>query len=495
MAQATPGHIRPDDILRVLRLYRQRWVVPVMAVASLALVYALVRPDTWLASQAVLIRQEATGNFSEAGNSRSAEEMKATQETILEVARSQGVLNEALKEVGPPPGVNAQAWPQPLDVAELAKSIQLSPPKGAEFGKTEVLYFKVEDHDRNRALALVTALCNKLENRFQQLREAKAQSMIDELAKATALTEGDLRSATARLAKMEQDVGGDLAELRSLHEAFSGDSDLRRKTLELETELRQAQLDLRNQVSLYHLLSSSRVDQGRLLATPSRLLESQPSLKRLKEGLVDAQLRSAQLAGSMSEEHPKVKAAREAEQEISRHLHDDLAIALRGVKVDLGLAEERVKSLDEQLAGARARLERLAGARADYSNLVAEVKHRTSLVEAARRDLAEARSSQAGALSASLINRIDGPDTGIWPIGPSRTVIVLAGLIGGVLTGVGILLLTVPGIPAANATETETAQPSVPYQMPESLRPVYAQNGGLSFRKALEKSLLGKVAL
>lgn len=493
MAQATPSHIRPEEIFRVLRLYRRRWIVPALAIALLAGLYAVVRPDTWQASQALLVRQEATGNLSEAGKFRSAEEMKATQETILEVAKSQGVLSQTLKEVGAPAGATAQAWPQPLDVAELAKSIQLSPPKGAEFGKTEVLYLKVEDHDRNRALALVTALCNQLENRFQQLRDAKTQSMIDELAKAGSLTENDLRSATARLAKMEQEVGGDLAELRSLNESFSGDSDLRRKTLELETELRQAQLDQRNHESLFELLSDSRVNQGRLLATPSRLLESQPSLKRLKEGLVDAQLRTAELVGGMSEEHPKVKTAREAEQEISRHLHDELAIALRGVKSDLDLATERVKSLDKQLSAARQRLERLAGARAEYSNLAAEVKHRTSLAEAARRELAQARSSQAGALDASLMNRIDGPDTGVWPIGPSRTLIVLAGLLGGVLTGFGVLMLTVPGLSAT--PEAAEAMATVPYEAPELATPARESSGGLSFRKVLEKNLLGKVAL
>lgn len=501
MSQATPSHIRPEEILRVLSLYRRRWMIPAATIALLAGLYAVLRPDTWQASQALLVRQEAAGDLSDAGKFRTAEDMKATQETILEVAKSQGVLKQTLEAVGPPAGVSPQNWPQPLDVAEFAKLISLSPPKGAEFGKTEVLYLTVEDHDRSRAIALATALCDQLENRFQQLRDAKSQSMIDELAKAVALTEDDLQAATGRLAKMEKEVGGDLAELRSLHESFSGDSDLRRMTTELEAELRQAQLEERNHNALYHLLSSSRVDQGRLLATPSRLLESQPSLKRLKEGLVDAQLRTAQLAGGMSEAHPKVKAAREAEQEISRHLHNELAIALRGVKVDLNLAKERVKSLADQLASSHQRLERLAGARAEYTNLVAEVKHRTSLVEAARRDLAEARSCQAGAHCASLMNRIDGPATGVWPIGPSRSVIVLAGLVGGVLTGVGILMLTVPGIPAAEPAAAapkqapqRAPQPTIPYPTPELAPAACVASGELSFRRVLEKSLLGKVA-
>lgn len=447
MAHAKPTHISPEAILRVLTRYRRRWIVPVVAVTLAALVYAIVRPDTWQASQALLVRNEAAGGLGEAGKFRQAEELKVTQETILEVAMSQGVLSQALAEVGPPASRAASAaWPQPLDVAELAEVIKLTPPKGAEFGKTEVLYLKVDDHDRPRALSLVTAVCNQLESRFQKLRDAKAQSVIDELSNSVSLTEHDLNAANSRLAAMEQEVGGDLAELRNLHESTSGDSDLRRKTLELETELRKARLDQSNYESLFHLLSASRVDQGRLLATPSRLFDSQPSLKRLKEGLVDAQLRSAQLAGSMSEEHPKLQAAREAEQEIGRHLHEELAIALRGVRADLALANERADSLSEQLDSARQRLEKLAGVRAGYSALVAEVKHHTSLVETARRELAEARGSKAGARNASLISRIDGPDTGVWPVGPSRSIIVAFGLVGGLATGIGVLFLTVPSL-------------------------------------------------
>lgn len=488
-SHAIPSHISPQAILRVLHIYRWRWIVPALAVSLGAVTYALVRPDTWQASQALLVRKEATGNLRETAGYPEADEMKVTQETILELVKSPAVLSLALAEVGPPAGRDATDWPQPLDVAELAETIKLSPPKGAEFGKTEVLYLKTEDHDRQRAKELATAICNQVEKRLQNLRDAKAQSVIDELSNSVALTESGLQSANSRLAKMEQEVGGDLAELRNLHESTSGDSDLRRKSLELESELRKAQLDQRNYESLYHLLSSSRVDQGRLLATPSRLLDSQPSLKRLKEGLVDAQLRTAELAGSMNEEHPKLQAAREAEQEIGRHLHEELAISLRGVKADLDLATDRVASLGEQLAGARQRLEKLAGVRAEYATLVAEVKHHTSMVESARRELAEARGSKAGAHSSSLISRIDGPDTGVWPMGPSRSIIALAGVFGGVATGIGILFLTVPSLPAPKQT---TVVEDDLLRVPERPASVAA---GLSLRQAFEKSLRDKVAL
>jgi hypothetical protein len=86
-------------------------------------------------------------------------------------------------------------------------------------------------------------------------------------------------------------------------------------------------------------------------------------------------------------------------------------------------------------------MSRLAEGRAEYANLVASVQNHTRLVEAARKNLADARARQAGACSASVISRIDGVDAGIWPIGPSRKTITAAGGVGGLLLGFGCIFL------------------------------------------------------
>ncbi|HEV3006494.1 MAG TPA: hypothetical protein VGX78_18640 [Pirellulales bacterium] len=488
MVPSHPPLSGPAEFLRLAWSCPRRWLTPALVVTALAVAYAALRPNTWEATQTLIIRNEAAGNLDDAGKFRRAEDLKAAQETILEMAKCEGVLREALDEVGPPVANRAAGWPAPRDVELLAETIKLTPPKGAEFGKTEVLYLKTQDHDRQRALDLVSAVRRRLMARFQQLREVKAQSMIDELADAVSLADSDLAASTAELTRLERSVGGDLAELRMLYDSASGDGDLRRKALELETELRQAQLAESNNQALFELLDSSQVDQGRLLATPGRLLESQPSLKRLKEGLVDAQLRTAQLAGSMSESHPLVRAAREAEQEISRQVHDELAIALRGVEVDWKLSADRVRSLAGQLADARGRLERVAGLRAEYTNLVAEVGHRTRLVEAARKELAEARGSQAGAHSASLIAAVDDPTTGTRPLGPGRTTIALAGLLGGLAIGAGVLFLSLPHTTQAPSTETAAAPRSRPCSSSDCRPIAGSAHGGFSFERALAKS-------
>ncbi len=379
-------------------------------------------------------------------------------------------------------------------MADLAEAVRFTPPKGAELGATEVFYVKVKNRDRLRAANLATAICDQLQARFQKLRDQRAQSMVDELTKSVALAQSDLEASTSRLTQVEREVGPDLAELRNLQERASGDSDLRRRTVEIENELRQAQTAERNNRELLALLTAARDNPGSLLATPNRLLESQPALKRLKEGLVDSQLRTAQLLGTMTDEHPLVQAARANEQAVEHDLHEELQSAVAGLDVDLRLSGSQVESLRSQLADIKGRMEKLAGVRAEYANLAAEAQHKSTLLETAQRDLAAARSSQASAQAASQITRIDAPDTGTRPIGPSRAMIVLAGVAGGLLSGLGLVFLGLPLPPTSPAKQPlpsfdeETTEPFEPEPLVGAAAGASVAANGLSFTHALQKA-------
>ncbi len=468
------------QLIRSVWEYPYRWAVPAAIVATAALAFALVRPATWQASQALIIRNEATSGHDEPGSFNHTDEMKTVQETILELAKSRGVLRGALVEVGPPTDYakSPETWPSERDVADLREAIALEPPKGAEFGMTEVFYLTVKDHGRDRAVALAGALCDQLETRFQQIRDAKAQSMIGELTNAVHLAQVDLDEATAKLSVIEKEVGSDLAELRILNDATNGDSTLRRTAGEIRTELRQSRGNYATSKELLTLLQQAQHDPGQLLAAPNQLLESQPALRRLKDGLVDAQIQTAQLKGRMSNAHPLVQAALESEQEIGRHLHHELAIAAAGVKADLRLSGDRIRLLEERLAETTGRLERLAELRAPYANQLAVTTHRTQLLQHAQQQLAQARASQAGASVTSLISRIDTPDAGTNPLGPGRSIIALAGIVGGLFIGLGVLLVTVPttttGQPddAVHASEASTSRPSRPCPPTDPAAPV-----------------------
>jgi uncharacterized protein involved in exopolysaccharide biosynthesis len=478
-------------VLHLLRAHVWLWLLPAVVIAAAAGAYAVLHTATWEASLALMVRNEAVNADRGPGKFAYPEEMKTVQETILELAKSRSVLEAALRQVGPPAeGRNPAAWPTDRDIESFRKYVKLVPPKGAEFGKTEVFYLTVSAEHRPRSVALNDAVFRQLQVQFQQLRDAKAQSMIEELTKTVRLAKADLAEATAALASTEHRVGSDLAELRSMQEMASSDSALRRSGEEIRSQLRENAATEKSNRELLAVLTKAQDDPGRLVATPNRLLDSHPSLRRLKDGLVDAQLRTATLMGTMSADHPRVRAAKEAEEQIGRHLHDELALARRGVEVELRVIADRRALLEEQLATTNERLDRLVTVRAGYANEVTETKNRAVLLERAEQNLAEARAARASAKAASLISRIDMPDAGIYPVGPGRIAIALSGLVGGLLAGFGVVFLAVPSAqpatcqtPHAGNGHAEVTEPA-----PRPSKTFAPGNGRLSLTQALHKA-------
>ncbi len=450
-------HVNPSQLLAWLSRYRWRWIVPTVAFATAAIAFALLKPPEWEASQALTIRNEAANNEDGPGKFGHSEERRTAQETVLELAKSRIVLATALETVGPPATRKSSAtpWPSEEEVDDFRENVTLTPPKGAELGRTEVFYLTVRDRDRQRALPLVAAVRDQLEERYQQLRDATAKSMSIELRKGVEMARKNLEEATARVAAVEAEVGEDLGDLRMLHESISGDISLQRTAIEIRNELRQVRNSRHSTEELIGLLREAQKDPQRLVATPNRLIESQPGLRQLKEGLVEAQLRTASLLGPMSEIHPAVIAARESEQEVRRNIHAELAEAISGLELELRLQGNEEETLQTRLDDLDTRLARLASLRASYGSNLAEVANRAELLRQAEDDLSQAEASQVGADAASLIGRIDVPTVGTRPAGPGFQVIVLVGTVGGLLAGLGLLVLTTPMPGTALGIEAE----------------------------------------
>jgi len=432
------------DLLRLALRHPLRWLLPAAVVGAAACGYAVVKRDTWEASQSMMVRAEAGNGDSGVGRFRDLAEMKTLQETIQEVAKSRAVLAAALQVVGPPANskTDPAAWPAPQDIDDLAESLKIVPPKGTEFGSTEVFYLKVRDPSPERAAQLADVIGDQLLGRFRQIRQERARSMVAELDSAVELAREDLNDAVIRLKSLEIQVGGDLGELRNLEQQSSGEGVVRRLVVELESEIRQNESALRTQQELLGMLQVAKDDPARLPATPNRMLESQPALRRLKDGLIDAQLRTSQLLGGMSPEHPAVQSAVHAENEIRSHIRGELAAAVQGVEAEIAVISDVLADRHRRLEATRARLDRLAGMRAEYSTVNAETQHRLSRLEQAERRRVEARASQAGGIAADQLTKIGKPDVDTRPVGPGRTLIAGGGLLAGLLFGLGCLLLT-----------------------------------------------------
>jgi uncharacterized protein involved in exopolysaccharide biosynthesis len=481
-----------SDLIRIVRTHVRWWAIPAVVCAVLAAVYSVVAPRHWQATQALIIRPEAAGvSDQRLGKFADLSEMKTLQETILELAKSQSVIQATLLEVGPPGNRRRPAhWPTPLDIEQFRKCVDMRPPGGAEFGTTEVFYLSVRDTNRQRAGALVGALCIQLVERAQEIRDLRAHGMVVELERTVAMAEQDLTKRTEQLSAFEGNIGADLAELRNLNAEIGGQGEVSQELQAIETERRANDSLRRANERLLKLLISAQDDPQQLLATPNSLLQSQPAVAQLKQALVAAEVRTAGLLGSRSEKHPFVLAAREAEQLLREQLHDEVAVAIRALEVDIELNVEREQSLSARCTAARDRLARLAESRASYAKLVASVENHTRLVETARRNLADARARQAGARSASVISRIDDVDAGVHPVGLARKTITAAGGVSGLLLGVGcVFLFATPGSPSrtvvvspsqpnAYATVNSRAS-STATSVPPA--PVYAQANSVSF--------------
>jgi polysaccharide biosynthesis transport protein len=144
-------HLNPTELVATLCRYWKWWAIPAVTCAVLAASYSLVASRQWRASQTLTLRPEAASvSEQRLGKFADLSEMKVQQATILELAKSQGVVEATLKAVGPKPswfGV-AKNWPTAQDVEDFRKQLDLRPPGGAEFGQTEVFYLSVVDTNR-----------------------------------------------------------------------------------------------------------------------------------------------------------------------------------------------------------------------------------------------------------------------------------------------------------------------------------------------------------
>ncbi len=439
------------ELLKTYWAWRRLWIFTTVLFGGLGLVYVcFLKSDTWVASQGLIVRDEANGAVMRLGRFQSQTEMKAAQETILEMARNTQVLREALLEVGPSKGLFSfnkitESWPSQREVAELAdESIGVRAPQGAEFGTTEVIYLDIKQHSRDRALALNKAVCQALDNRLRQVRVARADGVINELVRASSMATDELKKAADQLQIVEREAGADLADLRGLSEANGNGSASRNQLENVKTELRQVETQHTTLQSDLALLRENQADPERILSAPASILSAHPGLRKLREGLADAQLNSSQLRGRFTSTHPLVSVATSAESEIKQQLRNELALAASNAAREVANSQTRLDNLKRQQAQLEERLQRLARIRTEHEQLNQEVRSRTKILQDAERQLADTRAARDAALTTSLLTRIDDPVLGEKPVGPGRTTILAAMTLAGMFFGMGIVFLLTP---------------------------------------------------
>lgn len=408
--------------------------------------FAVLSEEMWSARLPLVVRDEAASSAERLGRFESQSALKAAQETILEMAQNPEVVAAALRRIGPRTGVDAADWPTTRQVDDIAKDcVNVAAPKGAEFGSSDVLYLHVKSDSQQRAEAFCRAMFDSLSEQLRTVRRVRADSVIAELIHARDLARQRLDKSSNRIHEIEVKFGTDLGELRNLNDTIAGDGTNRRTLEQTTSELQAAQLELDKLEALHELLVAGADDPQRLLISGGELLESQPSLQRLKDGLIDAQLAASALSGIYTPENPKHRAAVAAEAEIMRRMQQETVAVARAMQPTIRLARERVERLNQRQQRLSERLAELARARTDYAKIDAEVKNHTAQLAAAEEALAEAEASRSAALSTNLIAELGPPQVADRPVGPGGLTLTLGSGIAGLVFGLGTVFLVAPG--------------------------------------------------
>lgn len=462
MPNPTSPVINMQETARILWKHRLRWIIPTVLFTVVAAGYAFLRSDVWEASQTMQLRDEAIGQSSQ-GRFAEPNSRKTAQETVMELAKSRLVAIEALKAVGPVGGSSLKNWPDANSIESIQKAIEVSAPAGTEFGKSELIYLRVQDASRERAAELTTAVCNAVDGHLRDLRTHKYENLVNELGKAVSIARDDLNEVTDRIAKVESEVGDDLGELRLLTQSASGDSNLRQSLVYLKNELQSARTKQETRARLLELVSAARTDADVLENLSNEMADMLPVLREMKSQLTTAQINSAQLLGQRTESHPVVQAARAAENQIKNQMRSELSASANALLGDLDIGAARIESLETQRSEITDRMQTLADVRANYSNLSTELAQRGEALAKSQEALSQARANKAAADAATVITMLDSPIVGDRPVGLGKSTILLAGALGGLFLGLGLVFLTAPhSVFAAEAENEPPAEASIP---------------------------------
>ena len=428
----------------LLGLFKKQYLlilIPVALFSAGAAAYILTAKPSWRATQSLQIRDELALKTVMPGRFDSLDMMKMVQETIHDTARRQAVVSKVLNQLEPPEDYKKpEQWPTIKDIESLQDSISLTPPNGAEFGKTEVLLLSVKSQSVERAKKIVSLLAFELQRELNELRDKRAVSIENELNASVKLAQQELESANTELSEFEKELGPIIVDLRSISSDQGGGSSGLQSQLNIlvaETRAAQQKLGVLNK-QLANVQKASD-DPNHVLSFSSELLTAQPSLQKLKEQLITIQSSTAKTLGQFADHHPKAKAAMEAEKVVVRKIREEVQVAKKGLEGQVSVAQDLVANLGRAKEKLDKQFLRLAEVRAPYASLLKKVDQRRAVANKALEDLARAKSQRTAANTTNLITMIDEPYSGSKPEGMSKKIIIGAAGFAGLVSGIGLV--------------------------------------------------------
>lgn len=416
-----------------------------MFCGSLGFAYSILKDDIWEASKPIILRQEVNASENSFGRFTSSTDLQAAQELISDMARNREVVGRALRQLGSDSFFAGSDWPTNEVVDAIARNwVTVRAPSSSEFGKTEVIYLATKAETPERAEEFCDLLFQQLSDHLREVRRLRADSIIDELRHATKVAKDSLAEASEQLTKLESSVGIDLGELRGLSESLSGDGGTGVIRSDLEKDIRAAELELKNIEALRELLLRSKNDTNLLLVSDTDLLNTQPTLQRLKSGLIDAQLEASKLSGRVTKTHPRMLAALRSQDTIRSEMRMEIDNVIRTMEPTIELASRKLQTLQKKQDEISRKLQSLASIRTEYSGLVSEVRNRTEILNQAQVDLTEAEALRSAAMNTDLLASLGPPQAGENPVGLGTVKLTVGAMAAGLMMGLGGVFLVAP---------------------------------------------------
>ncbi|MFT5303705.1 MAG: succinoglycan biosynthesis transport protein ExoP [Mariniblastus sp.] len=438
---------RISHVLGTLNRYKVLLIAPAALGFLLSVVYVLLlRPQTWSARQSIIVRDDLLGQSYKPGRFDSMESMKSAQETILELARNPQVIRGALTQLGPVKSRflgNSDSWPDDETIEDVQGSINISAPNGEEFGTTETIVLSTKASTRERSGQFIELLLAEIISKADEVRSLRLQSMVQELSHSHLAAAAALKESQDKLREMDLELGADVGAMLNLSGSEPSDSMIKRDMSQLKIEKRntETQLESLNSVLDQLILASSNPEKS--VSISGELIRYQPALEGLKNELIKTQRKFAEMVSKYNLPHPSLLAAKTEFESMKNQMFLELEGSIAGLEKEKESTESRLARLKADLLALDGRLKNLGSKRAERVALEAELKQRTEFASKSQSDLGEI---QGLAISGGgeLLTRVDQPQVSTRPDGPGEKIVVIAGMLGGFMLGLGVILLVAP---------------------------------------------------
>ena len=429
---------RINHVISTLQRYFPLLIIPAIAGLVLALIYAfLLMPETWTARQSFLIRDDLSGTAYKPGRFDSEESRKSAQETILEVARRPLVVRNVLEQLGPDSSMAGSNWITDEVIEDTQKEIDISAPNGAEFGKTDAIVLTAKASSRERTRKFIELLSAEIMTQTNRIRSLRFESMESELSQAYQAADRARDEAIDRLDELDQRLGSDFGFLSLQGGQPSGVEAIKSEILRKQDELEKAE-------SVFAALLKAFDNPADVAQLPSEVLVAQPTLEKTMSKMIDLREQLHLAKGLLTNKHARVKALAKAIEFSQQQLYDSLTGEMAGVQADIALKKRQLTRLNNRIEELKARLVRLSKSRSERLALTTQVQQLGEAANRARTVWTETKSRAAAARTVGLITPTDVAQVSSRPDGIGKKTVALAGLFGGLMVGVGLILLVAP---------------------------------------------------